>query len=256
MAKELTTIAQNYPVLANPERLKRVIQSNAAAGFDASQLLRIKWPKPGVDTFQVPDPDGKNGYRAESEITGIILDERNTRAFFEKSYDEAPDQHPVCTSIDGLEGVLSQSVTDETLDLLDERGLRPSGRCHDCPAAKWESGKNGGQACKSRKPLLILQKGDALPSILSLPATSFKSYGNFATGLISKLIMKEEIEVTIGLKEEKGKVSGMSFNAATFQKTASLSESEAAAILDYKENLLKIPTVSSQMADAGLDLNE
>jgi len=148
---------EEYRALAvAPEQLKEIIAENVGAlGASEFDLDRVSIPTGGGTAWSVPTIEGEELVK---EIAGIIVMQRDARAYWERSLDESGGGTPPdCTSTDGLVGY----------------GL-PGGDCTTCELAKFgsKSGGRKGQACKQMKQLFMLRPDTLLPMVVNLPPTS------------------------------------------------------------------------------------
>jgi len=193
MAKDeqaLATIADlsNYPALQNQSRTIQMIEE-ALGGERLSiftDLNRVHVPGGGGTTWEMPDIE--RGTRPEQTITGIIIHNQYSRAFYSKPYGNEDSGPPDCQSWDpNLPGVGD-----------------PGGDCLICPYNEFESAPNGkGKACGERRFLFLLTSGDSLPLVVQASPTSLAPMRHFGLHLgSSKNKRLREIVIDLSLKKE------------------------------------------------------
>lgn len=136
------------------------------------------------------------------ELRGVPVFKQKTRGYWQKN-----ERVPECSSQDGVTG------TDK------------DGKCHNCascPMNAWGSGTNeagdhtAGKACKEMRRLFLVQPGNILPSMVSLPPTSIKNYDKFFSARLQKGIADVDREIIMSLRPEKG-AAGFSYAVAEFK---------------------------------------
>ena len=157
---EVVALAEQYPALAGVEQL-------LAPGEDIEELdlPRIKFPTGGDVAWRLPD-----GSTAET-FDGIVLARVLTKAWWAGEFRGEGDP-PDCTAPDNVKGVASA-------EMREMHGV--GGICRDCPMHEWDSGQNGGRACKQVTNVFVAVEGFAMPLHLRLPPTSYKEYQTFAS---------------------------------------------------------------------------
>jgi hypothetical protein len=150
---------------SSPEETAASIKVNmGGAGLDLSTLPRIKIPSGGGLAFEVPTLEGTEPSKT---VEGVICYFNDFRTYWEDS--EAQGTPPDCSSED-----------------MDQGRGDPGGACGVCPMSQWGSGKNGtGQACATKRKLLIVPSDRSLPIMIDAPPTSLKSVKAYFQNLAS-----------------------------------------------------------------------
>jgi hypothetical protein len=216
---ELAAVGEmDYPIMSADLNLSEIVQANLGdGGASRFDLDRVQIPAAGGTMWMIPTLEGP---KAQATLEGIIIDSRQSRAYWEKSLEESGGAEPDCKSDDGKMGV----------------GM-PGGSCADCTMAQWGSDPKGGsgQACKLKQSLLIVPKGSVLPILLDLPVSSIKEWRKFALRLINARRSFWSVTVTIGLKTMDKPVK---HSVAQFAVGEMLSEEDTAKTKAYAESLL------------------
>lgn len=170
----------------SPSEIHAIIETNVGpAGINMGNLTRVKLPTGGSLKWSVPSIRGEQSIE---EIEGIVIHQRDTRAYWAKSIDEGGGgQPPDCTSEDGYTG----------------KG-EPSGPCAECKLNVWGSEPKAGRgkACKELKIVYLLPKGKSfLPYVFIMPPTSLKPMATFFLGLASEAMRADSVRTVLKLKE-------------------------------------------------------
>lgn len=197
-----------------------------------SDFERIKFPAGGGQSWELFGLDGES--ETVKSIDGIVLMYKMSRNYWASEFtgDNAP---PDCCS----------------RDLLTGRG-NPGGLCATCPLAQWESGKNGGQACKMSGQLIVLRPGESLPVIVPVPVASVGIVKKFMLSLASKKIKYSNAVIGIGLSQDANK-GGIKFSKIK-PRLISVLPDEAKTQIDkfiatFKESLEKVTVTRDQVSD-------
>lgn len=164
----------NYPALRNDGmNLAELIEDNLqGAQLTPFSLDRIKVPSGGSTMWLVPDLD--EGEKAEKLITGIVIYNQFSRAYWPVKYGQGDSGPPACSSLDNTIGVGT-----------------PGGECKSCPFNQWGSAvdQSGnptrGKACQERRFLFMLRPDSLLPVVIQTPTTSMSGFNSFVLRLIS-----------------------------------------------------------------------
>lgn len=123
---------------------------------------RVKIPGGGVPQFEMPSENPEQPVYEQS-LTGIIVFNHLTNAYWPEGSEYEDDTPPLCQSTDGKLGYGT-----------------PGGACAACELNTFGSVSSGkGKACKNMRSLYLLRDGDLMPLILNLPPTSLKPYNDF-----------------------------------------------------------------------------
>lgn len=148
---------------------------------------RVKYPTSGASFWEVPTATGEP--EAVKAIEGVVVFKQPVRAYW-PAMAEVGNTPPTCASMDSLVPVASPTQQAPT--------------CGACPQAQWGSGKDGrGQACKSRLNVFLVQPGEEIPTLLSLPPTALKAFGQYAVQLRKMKIPLIGITTIFGLTDAK-----------------------------------------------------
>ena len=207
MAKETQLQTQGdsaYLALRSGGIRDEVRQANNVGELTAADLPRVKFPTGGAQFFQLPSLEGTT---PAATIKGVILHSVVNRAYWPESFEENPNQPPMCTSKDGKYGEFFK------------RG------CAECEFNAFGSAKNGGKACKERRPVALLVPDKRLPLVVSLPTMSLVPFRNYMISLENEDIAAFEVETQIALEPAKNK-AGIAYSKATFSVASRLSAVE------------------------------
>ena len=192
-------------------------QSDLAEDMDglAVQFQRVKIPGGGVLQFEVPGDDPENPDYAKY-LTGIILYNHATNAYWPEGSEYSDDTPPLCQSANGKCGY-----------------GEPGGVCAACRLNQFGSAENGkGKACKNMRAVYLLRSGDVMPIILMLPPTSIKPFRLFVN---SSFTLRKRATygsvVQIGLKKEES--GGFTYSVATFKKLYDFTGDELQRVAAY-----------------------
>ena len=129
-------------------------------------LPRVTVPAQGNTVWTVPTTDGDKHF---DEITGILVEYTNPRAYWSKPLEPGNVVPPDCSSPDGIKGF-----------------GEPGGDCLGCPfnvfGTALGEGQNG-KACKEKKMLFLLQPDRTLPLVIQAPSTSLRSIRDYVVAL-------------------------------------------------------------------------
>lgn len=151
----------------------------------ASALPRIKLPTGGMDQWTKP---ALYGNQLVDEIIGIPIFETKARTYWKKTYEESGGgQLPDCSSKDGKTGTGPALGRDD--HAMQQFAFNHEGEalyhweCKTCPFAQWNTGKNGGKACKQVRMLAMLTPEELLPYILIATPGSIANMNGFIARL-------------------------------------------------------------------------
>lgn len=212
--------------------LEIVRENLGGQNMSPSDFERLKFPAGGGQTWEIFGLDGES--EAVKSIDGIVLMYKMSRNYWANEYsgEGAP---PDCQSRDLLTGSGS-----------------PGGSCSTCPYAQWESGKNGGQACKMVGQLFVLKPGDNLPIVIPVPVASVGVVKKFMLQLASKKIKYSNAIIGIGLTQDSNK-GGIKYSKIK-PRLISVLPDEAKAQIDkfiaaFKESMEKVTITRDQVSE-------
>lgn len=136
------------------------------------------------------------------ELRGVPVFKQKTRGYWQRN-----ERIPECSSQDGVTGTDKEGQVH---------------KCAECPFNQWGSGTDetgqhtAGKACKEMRRLFLVQPGNILPSMVSLPPTSIKNYDKYFSARLQKGIADVDREAIISLRPEKG-ATGFSYAVAEFK---------------------------------------
>ena len=194
---------------------------------------KIKVPSGGGLAFEVPgeNPDEPD---LQKEIKAVILHHHPMLSYYKEKYtggSEAPD----CSSIDGLNGIVRE--TGEVK------------QCNHCPFNQFNSGENGGKACKTKRRIFILRENQAFPTILTLPTASMKEFSRYIFNLIGKNRKSNQVVTKFSLKKETNK-TGITFSKVVLAYERDLQENELANVQKMTEQVKAMSTTLQDNFDS------
>jgi hypothetical protein len=161
-------------------------------------LTRLSVPSGKATTYRWEIPT-LEGSEAVDEIAGIIVFQKQTRAFWPQSIDDGGGSvPPSCSSPDAKVGFGKQWATREDPD--------PDGEprqliCKQCPKSQPGSDGGRGQACKQQAQLFLLMETGFLPAVVSVPPTSLKSVKKYMMHLSNAGIRFDQVVTTFALEK-------------------------------------------------------
>lgn len=231
MAKnELAKFADlsNYPALRpGGMNLAELIQDNLqGAQLTPFSLDRIKVPSGGGTMWMVPDLD--EGERAEKVITGIIIYNQFSRAYWPVKYGQGESGPPACNSMDNVMGTGN-----------------PGGECKSCLFNAWGSATDQsgnptrGKACQERRFLFMLRPDSLLPVVIQTSTTSMASFTSFVLRLVSREnVGLPKVVVDLGLVRKE--INGYPVAIITPELNSRLSPEDVVRVEAIREQLLPI----------------
>ena len=211
--RALVPVGKYALMQGDTQKFTRALMRNIGPqGLSEFDLDRITVPTGAVTIWELPSVDGPQHKEA---FEGIILAFKDTRRFWEVSFEESGGGSPPdCSSDDGLSG----------------QG-NPGGCCKTCPHAQWESDPKGGpgQACKAVRVLFVTLPEEKMPYVVPLPATSLKPGRQYFMRLVSRGLPFFSVVTRFGLAPAQNK-AGIKHSVVTLDRTGHLSEKEVVAI--------------------------
>jgi hypothetical protein len=198
---DITTVDAGGYLALNHDlvELKSFIEDNLA-GQEVSEfdLQRINVPsgKAQKYRFEIPTLEGSE---AVDEISGIIVFQKQTRAFWPQSIDEGGGNvPPSCSSPDARHGFGKQwaTATDPDPD-GDPRRVA----CASCPNAQFGSDGGRGQACKQTSQLFLLMETGFLPAVVQVPPTSLNAVKKYMLALANAGVRYDQVVTTLALEK-------------------------------------------------------
>lgn len=225
---ELATKEQAAIMKYSAQELQDIIKANLGDdGISPFELDMVKVPSGTSSTFEVPSLDGMKSVK---ELDAVIVAWKTVRAFYEKSYDEAPGEPPTCASDDGKIGEGDPQLTGQTAIHA----------CENCPNNEWDSGAKGrGKACAEKRLLFILPDDHMLPLGLVVPPTSLKVVRTYFRRLSSFGKPFYAVRTRFTLEKDKND-DGLSFNRVVPEILETLSEEEYARYAAFNQSFTPI----------------
>lgn len=211
----LVPIEQSYPALVPETRASVLLamrQNLGEAQVTPMDLNRIKSPSGGSLFFTVEEEPLK-------EVTGIIIHQRDQRAYWKLSMDEGGSGNPPdCSSLDCKVGVGD-----------------PGGPCHLCALSKFDS-TGEPPPCKQMRLLFLLRPGCYLPDVVQVPPSSLKNAAQYMLSLASKALPYFAVETTIGLEKAKSR-DGIDYGKFTFRASRALPKEKLTELIEFAQSL-------------------
>lgn len=180
---------------------------------------RIRIPAGGALQFEIPNPDDPDRPEYAEELTGVIVYHTPSNAYW--PYEGM--QSPQCSALDGENGIGD-----------------PGGECQNCPLNRFGSGEGGrGKACKNMHRIYLLRPNEAIPVLLTLPATSLKAWGNYlGLSLLGRGMYPSGVVTRIRLKRETGRDGANTYSTAVFSIAEKFPDREVTReVMDYAKTL-------------------
>lgn len=222
-----------YAALKVADNLAAILAENlGGAAIDVGQLPKVKIPAGGSLIWTIEEIEGERG---EKELSGIVVAWHEQRAFWPGDL-AGGSEPPDCSSPDAVMGHARMSETGVPL-LWNDNAVAGVQSCISCPFAQFGSGRNGtGQACKKSRVLYLLQRGEILPTIVSLSPTSIKPISDFFLRLTSRMIPLSHVEIGLTLERVQS-AGGINYSKVAPKLVRLLSDEEGAAMDRYATQL-------------------
>lgn len=187
---------QDYKYLENYQDIKALMEENLGGEkLSLGSLDHIKIPAGGATNWKILTFEGA---RNVPDVTGVVVHERKTRAFWHGPFEETGGERPDCSSDDLISGAGD-----------------PGGDCETCPFSSFSA--DGAQPqCREGRILFVLTKDAALPVAVQLPSSSLRAFRDYKLRLSQNLILLSETETVISLEKAVGK-KGFAYSRAVFR---------------------------------------
>lgn len=192
--------------------------------FQVGDLTRLHVPAGGGRVWELPGETEDGDPLTTVAVSGVLVHRQQTRSFwFRKKGADGEDSPPDCSSPDSKTGIGVFGV---------DSNANPTGECAKCPMNSWgsargEDGEPGkGKACKEQLQLWVLQEGNILPTQISLPPTSLKTWRQYMTALLQANRSVFGIVTRFALRVEKA--NGNTFSVVNPSAVRDLSPEERA----------------------------
>lgn len=208
-----------YKLAVDMEKLPDLIVSNVGEkGLSVDRLERIVNPKAGATKWGIPTLEGDP--EETSEIEGIIVFHKLSRARWSGAYNPGNTEPPLCSSKNGFTGEGD-----------------PGGKCSDCPYGKFTEDKKGDSVkpeCRVVKQVFIRFPNELLPTVLNITAINIGNAESYLFKLLNKNRKFNSVVTKINLTADTSK-SGYDYAKTNFAATALLSPDQAAEMDEYTE---------------------
>lgn len=200
---------------------------------------RVKIPAGGIIQFELPSDDPENP-DYDKNLTGIILYNHSTCAYWPEGDEYDDNVPPLCSSVDGKQGTGT-----------------PGGLCATCALNRFGSASDGrGKACKNMRVLYLLRSGEYMPLQLTLPPTSIKPWKEF---LNQSFLLRQRATygsvVQIGLKKMNN--GSNDYSVATFRRLYDFSGEELAQVRSYANSFKEqVKLILQQRAEMNEEQND
>lgn len=159
------SVSQRYTVLnMTPQQMnrqQRAVQTNwQGRTLSPQDFQHITLPPRGIDVWPISDG---NDTQYHQEFEGIIIHTGFSRAWYIREYTPGVKEPPSCASVDGVTGYGNNGEYDGVHE------------CFTCPKNVFGTSRTGkGTACPKHRSIYILMPDRILPTVVQVPATSFR----------------------------------------------------------------------------------
>lgn len=220
--------AASFPAIApDPELAELMADSLGDMELSPRDLPRVKVPSGGGLLWTTVVEGKATGTDA---LEGVLTYFRKQRAFWT---DPNPKGNaPDCTSLDGRAPVPGgmYAAGGERAD------QNPAHLCKTCPMFQPGTDLKGGRGagCKDQRALFLVKKNEVLPTVVTVPPSSVRSFEQFIIGLVNTRTGWWSVTVSLTL-EEASNAAGDKFARIKVTPTGKLSADEAKAVKDFGE---------------------
>lgn len=207
---DLTTIEPGgfLALTSSIDDVRAFIDANLA-GQDINEfdLTRITVPsgKATKYRFEIPTLEGSE---AVDEIQGIIVFQKQTRAYWPLSIEDGGGNiPPSCSSPDAKIGYGKFWATREDPD---PDGEPRQQACAQCPQSQFGSDGARGQACSQNGQLFLLMETGFLPAVVQVPPTSLGSVKKYMLALANAGVRFDQVLTVLAL-EKKANAGGIEY---------------------------------------------
>lgn len=235
----------DYAIVKATDEDRAILNEAMAPGEELSftNLPTIKIPSGGAKNWELPDGT------ATQEIEAILLHRQPVRAYWARSFaEDGGGAPPDCSSLDNITG---RGNNGTNLGSNMQTFYNPDGSeyytgehdCSTCPLAEYGTARNdkgeaaAGKACRQITRLFLMFPDSILPTLLSLPPSSYREAQNYTISIAARGKRYSEIVTGIGLVQDKSK-AGITYSKAVFRAIGTISPEEAARIRQYRLDLL------------------
>lgn len=222
-------LALTHPTQEIQEIIAANLGGQQVGEFD---LTRLTVPSGGGTAWEM---ETLTGTQHVSEITGIVVYKKQTRAFWPVALGDGESGPPACSSHDAVVGYGKQWATKEDPDPEgDPRRLA----CAECPNAQFGSGKNGSQACQEKGQWFLLGTQGFLPIVVTLPPMSLAPAKKYLLNLAGGGLRFNQVVTRLELEKVSG--GGNPYSKVIPTLSGVLGEEEAAKAKAYADLLAPI----------------
>ena len=229
-----------FSIVDNPQSAQTIQAAFTEFNLTAADLTRLKIPAGGSIAWEV---DTLGETKAEQNLDVIILGvEGNQKAWWATSVDDsAGDNAPSCISTDGINGT--------GINSLDPTATTGTHKCSECAWNQFESSRSGGRGkdCKDTSIVFFVLGDEALPHVLTVPATSLKVVKKYAMQLLSRHIEPSSVITRLTL-EKAMSGGGHTYSKLAMSKTSDLSEEQADKTRGIAKNFMDRITGGDSLA--------
>jgi hypothetical protein len=196
--------------------LNDLIVRNFGDSFSPFDLPRQVIPTNGKTLFEVEDLEGVHG---ESSLDVIILHWHPQRTLW-SSTEPTSGNRPRCSSEDGIHGYGN-----------------PGGLCASCSMSLTRDPETLRIACTLRARLFYLTNTALLPTTMSLPASSVRTWRQYLTKLGTAGVAFTDVVTSISAEKRTSPMSGNPYSVLKFSCLRKLDTNERARGRDYSDTL-------------------
>lgn len=188
MSTALSTQTRNdYVALAENSDVGEIVRANLGEGeaFDVSLLTRVKVPSGGGTTWTIPTVEGDENAKV---LEGAFLHWSKQGLLWPHEEPVEGDQ-PILVSYDLETAELRGPIPAELNDTLERFRLSDTtydwrGLAADNGPFGYGTGKSGhGKRVKEQRLVVLLRKGDIMPTVVTVPPGSLKNFAKLMFGM-------------------------------------------------------------------------
>ena len=209
--------------LISAEDYSDVLEENIGdTEINLFDLKTVKVPSGGGIAWEIPDPDAEGGSRSERYIDGIIMHIQDVRNYWSTGMDEegAAGSPPDCFSYDTVTGYGN-----------------PGGSCANCEFSKFGSGKNGSQACKHNRLVMIMEEGSILPTVIKAPPTSIAPIRKYMMELLNSASGRSGVITRFSLTKNAAAAGKPAYSVITMKNAGKVDPAYKPAIEKAKKSV-------------------
>lgn len=201
----------------------------------------VRYPTSGSSFWEVPTAAGEP--EALKLLEGVVVFKQMVRVYYPFGQAVAK-QPPTCASLD-----MVRPSTDIAEPQDGGKG------CAACRWAQWGSARNQdgtpsrGQACKQRLRVFLLRPNEEIPTLLSLPPSSLKTFGQYALQLRQSKASLVAVTTVFGLADATSN-NGTPFKSITLKVGRRLRYEEMKQAAEIRA------AFEQQMARRGIHVDE